>query len=106
MKFADYKPYLSPALAKATDLVMASAKGLYITDVNGEEYIDLVQGIAVNALGHCHPNVVKAIQEQAAKVIDASFNLVSYPATLELAKRIAELAPGDLGTVFFSNGGS
>ncbi|MDR1495828.1 MAG: aspartate aminotransferase family protein [Clostridiales Family XIII bacterium] len=106
MKFADYKPYLSPALAKTTDLVMDSAKGFYITDLNGDKYIDLVQGIAVNALGHCHPNIVKAIQDQAAKLIDASFNLVSYPTTLELAKRISELAPGDLSTVFFSNGGS
>jgi 4-aminobutyrate aminotransferase len=106
MKFSDYKSYLSPALAKTTDLIMESAQGLYITDVNGNKYIDLVQGIAVNALGHSHPSIVKAIQEQAGKVIDASFNLVSYPATLELAKRIAELAPGDLGCVFFSNGGS
>jgi 4-aminobutyrate aminotransferase len=106
MKLADYKPYLSPALAKSTDLVVESAKGLYITAVNGDKYLDFVQGIAVNALGHCHPNIVKAIQDQAAKLIDASFNLVSYPKTLELAKRIAQVAPGKLGSVFFSNGGS
>jgi 4-aminobutyrate aminotransferase len=106
MKFADYKGYLSPALAKTTDLVMESASGCYITAANGDKYLDFVQGIAVNALGHCHPNVVNAIKKQAETLIDASFNLVNYPTTLELARRIAELAPGDLGVTFFSNGGS
>ncbi len=106
MKFEDYKPYLSPALAKTTDLVMKSGKGCYLTDVNGDEYLDFVQGIAVNALGHCHPAVIEAITNQANSLIDASFNLVNFEPTLELAKMIAEAAPGNLSSVFFSNGGA
>jgi len=106
MEFADYKNYVSPALAKATDLILEKGKGCYATDVNGVEYLDFVQGIAVNALGHCHPKIVKAIQDQVAKLSAASFNLVNFPTTLELAKRIAEIAPGDLGVTFFSNGGA
>lgn len=106
MKFDDYKKYLSPALAKTTNLVAASAKGCYLTDVDGNEYLDFVQGIAVNALGHCHPKVVEAIQNQTSKLITASFNLINYPTTLMLAEKIAEIAPGDLGVTFFSNGGS
>jgi len=106
MKFSEYQPYLSPALAKTTDLVMESGHGVYIKDIDGNEYMDFVQGIAVNALGHAHPKIVKAISEQAAKLVTASFNLVNYPPTLELAKKIAELAPGNLGSTFFSNGGS
>ncbi len=106
IKFDDYKPYLSPVLAKATDLVMVSGKGCYLTDVNGDTYLDFVQGIAVNALGHSHPKVVEAICEQSKKLINASFNLVNFESTLKLAKRIAELAPGNLGSVFFSNGGA
>ncbi|MDR1571394.1 MAG: aminotransferase class III-fold pyridoxal phosphate-dependent enzyme, partial [Clostridiales Family XIII bacterium] len=106
MKFADYKSYLSPALAKTTDLVIKSGSGCYLTAENGDKYLDFVQGIAVNALGHCHPRIVEAIKGQAEKLIDASFNLVSYPTTLEFARRLAELTPGDMNVTFFSNGGS
>lgn len=106
MKFADYKPYLSPALAKTTDLVIKSGKGAYLYDEEGNAYLDFVQGIAVNALGHCHPAVSKAISDQADTLINASFNMVNFPTTLELARRIAEKAPARLGCTFFSNGGA
>ncbi len=106
ISFEEYKPYLSPALAKSTDLIMVSGKGCYLTDINGDTYLDFVQGIAVNALGHCHPGVVEAICEQAGKLVNASFNLVNFESTLKLAKRLARLAPGKLGSVFFSNGGA
>ncbi len=106
MKFEDYKEYLSPALAKATDLVAESAKGCYITDVNGKEYLDFVQGIAVNALGHCHPKIVEAICEQTKKLITGSFNLVNYPSSLEFAKELSKVMPGNLDVIFFSNGGA
>ena len=106
MKFEEYEKYLSPALAKATDLIMESGKGCYMTDVNGDEYLDFVQGIAVNALGHCHPKIIEAIVNQSKKLINGSFNLVNFPTTLELAKRLSEVTPGDLNSVFFSNGGA
>ena len=106
MKFNDYKEYLSPALAKATDLIIEKGQGVYVTDVNGEEYLDFVQGIAVNAFGHNHPRITEAAKAQVDKLITASFNLVNYPATLELAKRLAEKTPGELNSIFFSNGGS
>jgi 4-aminobutyrate aminotransferase len=106
MKFEDYRAYLSPALAKTTDLVIKSGSGCYLTAENGDRYLDFVQGIAVNALGHCHPKIVEAIKGQAETLIDASFNLVNYPTTLELARRLAELTPGDMNVTFFSNGGS
>lgn len=106
MKFTDYQPYLSPALAKATDLIIESGHGCYLTDVAGSRYLDFVQGIAVNCLGHGHPALVYAIKKQTEKLIDASFNLVNYPTTLELARRLAERAPGNLSSVFFSNGGA
>lgn len=106
MKFKDYEKYLSPALAKATDLIMESGHGCYMTDVNGNEYLDFVQGIAVNALGHCHPRVTEAVIEQTKKLMNGSFNLVNFPTTLELAKRITEVTPGNLNSIFFSNGGA
>ncbi|MDF3000179.1 MAG: hypothetical protein K0Q48_298 [Bacillota bacterium] len=106
MKFDDYKQYLSPVLAKATNLVVESAQGCYVKDVDGNEYLDFVQGIAVNALGHCHPKVVEAACEQTKKLISASFNLVNYPSTLKLAEELAKVTPGELNVTFFSNGGS
>jgi 4-aminobutyrate aminotransferase and related aminotransferases len=106
MKLEDYQPYLSPALAKATELIVESGEGCYLIDSHGDRYLDFVQGIAVNALGHCHPKIVAAITAQAKQLIHASFNLVSYPATLELARRLAEVTPGRLNSVFFSNGGA
>ncbi len=106
MEFKDYQQYLSPALAKATDLIVKKGQGCYVEDVNGVEYLDFVQGIAVNAFGHCHPKIVAAIKEQVETLITASFNLVNYPATLKLAKELAEFTPGELNTFFFSNGGA
>lgn len=106
IEFKDYKEYLSPALSKTTDLVAEKASGCYITDVNGNEYLDFVQGIAVNALGHSHPSVVQAISEQASKLITASFNLVNYPSTLKFAEELSKVTPGELNVTFFSNGGA
>ncbi|MEE8737795.1 MAG: aspartate aminotransferase family protein [Bifidobacterium sp.] len=104
--FEEYRKYLSPALAKTTDLVVERGKGSYVWTVEGDRYLDWVQGIAVNALGHSHPRVVKAVCDQVQNLITASFNMVNYPSTLRLAKRIAELTPGDLTSFFFSNGGA
>ncbi len=106
MKFNEYKPFLSPALAKATDLIVESGKGCYVKTVEGEEYLDFVQGIAVNCLGHSHPAIVQAIADQAGKIINGSFNLVNFPSTLALAKRLTEKTPGALNSIFFSNGGA
>lgn len=105
-KFEDFKEYLSPALAKATDLVAVKGEGCYLTDVKGDRYLDFVQGIAVNALGHSHPAIVEAICNQAHQLINASFNMVNYEPTLRLAKRMSEITPGNLNSIFFSGGGA
>ncbi|MDR2751402.1 MAG: aminotransferase class III-fold pyridoxal phosphate-dependent enzyme, partial [Clostridiales bacterium] len=106
MKYQDYERYFAPVVTKETEIVVKNAKGLYIYDQEDNQYIDFIQGIAVNALGHCHPDVVKAIQDQAGKIIHASMNIVSYETTMEFAKRLSETTPGDLSVSFFSNGGA
>ncbi|MDR1512431.1 MAG: aspartate aminotransferase family protein [Propionibacteriaceae bacterium] len=106
IRFSDYEQYLAPALAKTTGLTVVRGEGSFLWDDTGRRYIDWVQGIAVNALGHCHPKVVAAIQEQVGKLLTASFNMVSYESTLRWAKAIADVAPGELGATFFSNGGA
>lgn len=106
MKFEDYKQYFNPVFAKATDIVATKGKGCYLWDVNGEKYLDFVQGIAVNALGHCFPPIVEAVKNQVGNLIDASFNLVNYESTLKLAKKLTSVAPEGLSQVFFTNGGA
>src|ERR1700752_767244 len=60
---------MSPSYTRGYPLVVASGSGVRVTDVDGNEFLDFSAGIAVNATGHCHPHVVKAVQEQAAKLI-------------------------------------
>ena len=72
-----------------------SAKGSRITDVEGQEYIDFSGGIGVLNTGHCHPEVVRAIQEQAARYIHTCFHVLMYEPYIELAEKICGLLPGD-----------
>lgn len=98
--------HLSPVVTRVTDLVIDRAKGAKFWTTEGDEYIDFVSGIAVNALGHAHPEVVEAIREQAGKLIHLGLNYGYYESVIKLAEKIAKLAPGDLDTVLFSNSGS
>jgi 4-aminobutyrate aminotransferase len=101
-----YPQLFAPSLKKATELVVDRAEGPYLYTIDGEKYLDLVQGIAVNPLGHCHPALVDAACEQVRRMAHVSFNLVSYPAALELAAQLKELLPGGLDTFFFANTGA
>jgi len=86
-------------------LVAVSGQGSWIVDEDGHRWLDAYGGHAVASTGHCHPHVVKAIQEQAGKLI---FYSTAVPNRLreEFAERIAERCPGDLGKVFFCNSGA
>jgi acetylornithine/N-succinyldiaminopimelate aminotransferase len=84
-------------------LVLSKGKGALVWDVNGKEYIDCVAGIAVNGVGHCHPRVVKAIQEQAARLIHTS-NLYYTDIQPELAEKLCDISGMD--RVFFANSGA
>ena len=78
-------------------------EGVYLYGENGEKYLDFASGIAVNLLGHGHPHLTRAIQEQAATLIHVS-NLYGSPQGEALAKRLVELTFAD--TVFFTNSGA
>ncbi len=84
-------------------LALAYGKGARVYDVEDKEYIDALAGIAVNNLGYSHPAVVKAIQEQAAKLVHISNFFVSEP-QVALAQKLIELSC--LHRVFFSNSGT
>src|SRR6266704_1211165 len=64
--------YISPSYTRSYPLVAKEGRGVIITDVDGNEFLDFSAGIAVTSTGHCHPEVVAAIQQQAAKLIHMS----------------------------------
>ena len=84
-------------------ITLARGEGCRVWDDAGKRYLDFASGIAVNAVGHCHPRWVKAVSEQAATLIHVS-NLFRNPLQGELAKRlVAQAGPG---RVFFCNSGA
>ena len=78
---------------RVTDLEVASGHGSVVTTTDGTEYLDFSSGIAVTSTGHCHPHVVAAIQEQAARFIHAQVNVYRHTRLAELADRLAAIAP-------------
>ena len=98
---------VSPSLPRAYPLVVDHAAGCVVTDVDGNRFLDFAAGIAVCATGHCHPRVVKAIQEQAARLIHLCGADFYDPLYIETAERLAAVAPGSgAWKVFLSNSGA
>ena len=87
------------------DLAFTHGEGCYLYGDDGRRYLDLVAGIAVNALGYAHPDWVKAVQDQAARMAHVS-NLYYVEQQGELAERIASIAPGDIDRTLFVNSGA
>ncbi len=86
--------------------VLDRGEGAWVWDVDGHRYLDLLGGIAVNALGHCHPRLVAAISEQAGTLMHIS-NLFTSAPQIELAERLDALAGGGLpARTFLANSGS
>jgi predicted acetylornithine/succinylornithine family transaminase len=84
-------------------IALVRGKGARVWDANGKEYLDLLAGIAVNSLGHCHPAVVRAIQQQARKLLHVS-NLYHIRPQSELARELCSRSFAD--RVFFCNSGA
>ena len=87
------------------DLSFTHGKGCYLYDTEGKEYLDLVAGIAVNSIGYAHPEWVKAMQDQVAKLVHVS-NLYHVEEQARLAEKIASITPGDLNRTLFVNSGA
>ncbi len=87
-------------------VVAASASGATITDVDGNTFIDFTGGVGVMNVGHSHPRVVEAIQEQAARFTHTDFTIVPYEVYVDLAERLTELTPfaGPSKAAFFNSG--
>ena len=98
---------LSPSYTRDYPLVAKSGRGAMVEDVDGNIFLDFAAGIAVVSTGHCHPEVVAAIQKQAAELIHMSGTDFYYPNLVVLAERLAALAPGkEAKRVYFGNSGT
>lgn len=84
-------------------VVLSRGKGVFVYDIEGKRYLDFVSGLGVNALGHAHPRIVKAIREQAAKLVHVS-NLYYHEYQGPLAEKLCGLS--GLNRAFFSNSGT
>jgi 4-aminobutyrate aminotransferase len=99
--------YVSPSYTRLYPLVVEQGSGAVIEDVDGNLFLDFTAGIAVTSTGHCHPEVVAAITDQANKLIHMSGTDFYYQPQIDLSQRLAELAPGDSPKrVFFTNSGA
>ena len=98
----EFDQYMVPNYAPFS-VVPSHAEGAWVHDMDGRSYIDLAGGIAVSALGHCHPGLVKALTEQANRLWHVS-NLMTNEPAVELAKLLCQQTFAE--RVFFSNSGA
>ncbi|MEG1867952.1 MAG: acetylornithine transaminase [Clostridiales bacterium] len=84
-------------------IALVKGQGSYVFDEDGNKYLDFISGISVNNLGHCHPDIVAAVQNQAASMLHCS-NLFWSEPQLNLAEKL--VAKSGLGKVFFANSGA
>ncbi|SPF39405.1 Acetylornithine aminotransferase [Syntrophobacter sp. SbD1] len=99
--------FVSPSYTRIYPLVVESAQGSWVLDVDGNQFLDFTAGIAVNATGHCHPEVVEAIRDQAGKLIHMSGTDFYYSPQIVLAQKLAEIANMTGGArVFYGNSGA
>ncbi len=85
--------WISPSYTRSYPMVAKRGRGVRIEDVDGNEFLDLAAGIAVCSTGHCHPEVVKAIQDQAAELIHISGTDFYYESMIQLAEKLSSIAP-------------
>jgi 4-aminobutyrate aminotransferase len=99
--------YTAPAYGRVYPLVVKQGKGIAIEDVDGNIFLDFMAGIAVASTGHSHPQVVKAIQEQASKFLHFCGSDFYYEPMAQLCEKLARLAPGSSAKkVFLTNSGA
>ncbi|HEY7389430.1 MAG TPA: acetyl ornithine aminotransferase family protein [Bryobacteraceae bacterium] len=99
--------HVSPSYTRCYPLAAARGEGAIVEDVDGNRFLDFSAGIAVVATGHCHPRVVEAIQQQAARLIHMSGTDFYYEELVALAEKLAAISPGTVPRrVSFGNSGA
>ncbi len=102
----DPQTLIPRVVSRYSPVVVDRAEGIYVWDVSGTRYMDFTSGIAVVNTGHCHPRVVKAIQEQAARIIHAQQNILAHEPMMRAAVELTATLPPSLNQVFWTNSGA
>ena len=101
------RQFVSSSYTRSYPLVARRGRGALVEDVDGNVFLDFAAGIAVVSTGHCHPEVVAAIQKQAAELIHMSGTDFYYSSLVELAQKLAAITPGPgPKRVYFGNSGT
>jgi 4-aminobutyrate aminotransferase len=98
--------HISPVWGRSATIIADHGEGIYLYDVNGRCYMDFTSGIGVTNTGHAHPRVVKAVQEQAGKILHAQANIVYHEPMIQLTQELRQILPPSLDSYFFSNSGA
>src|SRR3982750_449324 len=102
-----YQQLITPSFPRPSfKLVAEPAEGVWVTDVDGNVFLDCNAGVAVCSTGHCHPEIVRAIQDQAAQLIHICGTDYYYKQMPELARKLDEIVPieGPTRTHFANSG--
>mmetsp|Transcript_104633 Transcript_104633/g.293220 ORF Transcript_104633/g.293220 Transcript_104633/m.293220 type:complete len:455 (-) Transcript_104633:119-1483(-) len=97
---------LFPAIKRHSELVIEKGSGSEVFTVDGKRYLDATSGIGVVSTGHCHPTVVKAVQEQASKAVHIQQSCYYSSDVLKLIDRLQPLMPKGIESFFFANSGA
>ena len=104
--FSKDEKYRILSFTKLEPIAVVGGHGATLVDMEGKEYLDCFAGISVVNAGHCPPKVVKAVQDQAGKLIHYGPYVYHNPVVTELAERLAEISPKGLVKTFFGNSGA
>jgi 4-aminobutyrate aminotransferase len=98
---------LSPVWTHGSNVIVDKAAGSWIFGTDGKKYLDFSTGIGVTNLGHCHPRIVKAAQQQVGKLIHGQANIVYHQPMLQLVQQLSSVVKlSDSDRFFFSNSGA
>lgn len=97
---------LSPVWTHLTTVQPVRGEGIYLFDAAGNRYMDFTSGIGVVSTGHCHPEVVRAVREQAGQLIFGQMNCVIPEVTVRLSEKLNAITPPGIDRFFFANSGS
>lgn len=102
------KKIMPDAIRCVYPCVMEQAEGAMIEDVDGNRFLDWVGGVGVLNVGHCHPELVEAVRQQAGKYFHGMANIVTHERYIELAEKLAAVTPvkGEEKKVMFANSGA
>jgi 4-aminobutyrate aminotransferase len=100
-----WRAVISPTLGVHTTIQAVRAEGVWVEAADGRRYLDFASGTATTNIGHNHPRVMAAALAQMERMVHSG-GIFRYESAVDLAERLARIAPGDIGSFFFLNGGS